>query len=80
MEKKEMLKESSPESSFGDLAKMLSAAWKSTEDKSKYESLAANDKVRYQQDMQIYKDCLAEMEDEESEHEECEEEVVNSPS
>ena len=50
------LKEENPGASFADLAKLVSAAWKEvgSEEKQKYEAMAAEDKQRYAKEMKNY--------------------------
>ncbi len=60
-EKREGIKEANPDASFGELGKLVGAAFKAltADEKKKYEDLAAVDKERYARDMKEYKDKLA---------------------
>lgn len=50
------VKEDSPEASFGDIARLISAQFKKLNDKEKkkWEKKAAEDKERYQREMAVY--------------------------
>jgi len=50
------VKEENPEAKFGDLAKLMSAEWKevSGTDRDRWDQLAAEDKERYQREMETY--------------------------
>jgi hypothetical protein len=50
-ETREQIKQSNPEAKFGEIGKLLGEAWKELVDKSKYEQLAKEDKVRYESEM-----------------------------
>jgi len=56
-EKRPEIKEKNPNSSFGELGKLLGEAWKECngEDKSRFEEAAAKDKIRYQKELADYK-------------------------
>ena len=51
------VKQNNPDASFGDLAKIISVAYKelSEKDKQKWEKKAAKEKERYQEQMAVYK-------------------------
>ena len=50
------IKEENPDASFAEIAKMVSEAWKGlgTDEKKKYEDMAAKDKQRYADEMKDY--------------------------
>ena len=48
------IKEANPDASFGDMGKLVGAAWKEVDDKTKWEEMAAEDKQRYKKDMAAY--------------------------
>ena len=50
------IKDANPEASFGELGKLVGAAWKalSEEDKKEYNEKAAEDKARYKREMEDY--------------------------
>ncbi len=52
------VKEDNPEAKFGDIAKIISRQYKALSEKelAKYQKLAAEDKERYQREMQAYKE------------------------
>lgn len=66
-DKRDMFKNDNEGIDFSELSKMVGAAWKAMDAtaKEKYEEMAAADKIRYEQEMEIYNDCLAEMEEDE---------------
>lgn len=45
------IKEQNPDATFGEIGKLLGEAWKKLEDKSKYEEMAKQDKVRYESEV-----------------------------
>lgn len=51
------VKETNPDASFGDIARMISAEFKalSPNERAKWDKKAADDKIRYQQEMEHYK-------------------------
>ncbi|KAJ1344690.1 hypothetical protein BSLG_000213 [Batrachochytrium salamandrivorans] len=56
-ENRPRIREENPEASFGELGKLLGAAWRELNDKDKliYTEKADEDKGRYERDMQSYK-------------------------
>jgi hypothetical protein len=52
------VKEENPEASFGDIARIISAQFKAlgTKDRAKWDKKAADDKIRYQREMAVYRD------------------------
>ncbi|CAB9528317.1 group protein B1 [Seminavis robusta] len=52
------VKEENPEASFGDIARIISAQFKALtpKERSKWDQKAADDKVRYQREMEAYKE------------------------
>ena len=68
IEKRAELTKDCPGRTFAEYAAGVSALWKKIDgkpDKKKYEDLAAADKVRYNKELNVYNDMLAEMDDEE---------------
>mmetsp|Transcript_17041 Transcript_17041/g.40155 ORF Transcript_17041/g.40155 Transcript_17041/m.40155 type:complete len:809 (+) Transcript_17041:83-2509(+) len=55
-EKRSEIKEAHPDASFGEIGKLLGAAWKklNTDEKAEFEVLAAKDKTRYEKEMKHY--------------------------
>ena len=53
----EKFKQKNPDKkvNIGDIAKTLGKGWKNLKSKTKYEKLADKDKVRYEEEMQKYK-------------------------
>jgi HMG (high mobility group) box len=51
------VKEQNPEASFGDIARIISAQFKvlPAKDRAKWDKKAADDKVRYQREMEVYR-------------------------
>jgi HMG (high mobility group) box len=51
------VKEENPEASFGDIARIISAQFKalSAKDRAKWDKKAADDKTRYQREMEVFK-------------------------
>ena len=62
-ERRPVIAQANQGSSFGEVSKLVGAAWKSTSDadKEKYKLLEAEDKVRFGKDMIIYNDFLKEV-------------------
>ena len=54
--KRPEIKDANPDASFGELGKLVGAAWKalSEEDKKEYNEKAAEDKARYKREMKDY--------------------------
>jgi len=48
------IKEQNPDLTFGEIAKKVGEEWKATEDKSKWETLAAEDKARFERETEAY--------------------------
>jgi len=48
------IKEENPEAKFGDIAKLLSVEFKQVDDRPRWDALAAEDKERYQREMEGY--------------------------
>jgi HMG (high mobility group) box len=52
-----VVKEENPEATFGDIARLISAKFKALSEKERkiWESKAADDKSRYEREMEVYK-------------------------
>lgn len=62
------VKEENPSASFGEIAKLISARYKTlaSKERSKWEKKAAEDKKRYDSEMKAYKAMVAEEEEDAS--------------